>query len=57
MDAQRDKLNRHWPIKLKTLATVDGQFITLSVYLCIEHDASEAARRTGASTTANHRRF
>ena len=30
-------------------ATVDGQFITLSIHSCLEHDACEAARRAGSS--------
>jgi len=30
-------------------ATVDGQFITLSIHSCLEHDACEAARRAGPS--------
>jgi len=33
------------------LATIDGQFITLSVYLCVQQDAREAARRAGPSAT------
>jgi len=30
-----------------------GQFITLSVHLCLQHDAHEAARRAGPSATAD----
>jgi len=30
-----------------------GQFITLSVYLCVQHDAREADRRAGPSATAD----
>jgi len=39
--------------KLTILATVDGQFITLSVYLCVQHGAHEAARRAGSSATSD----
>jgi len=30
-----------------------GQFITLSVHLCVQHDAREADRRAGPSATAD----
>ena len=30
-----------------------GQFVTLSVRLCVQHDAREAERRAGPSATAN----
>jgi len=39
--------------KLTVLATVGGQFITLSVQFCLQHDAREAARRAGPSATAD----
>jgi len=46
--------------KLTVLATVDVrptslamQFITLSVHLCVQHDAREAPRRSGSSATAD----
>jgi len=54
MDTQRriHALYRRRPIKLTTLATVDGWFITLSVHLFIQRDAREAARRAGSSATA-----
>jgi len=41
--------------KLTVLATTDdlGQFITLSVHLCLQHDARVAARRAGPSATAD----
>ena len=31
----------------RTQLTILGHFVTLSVYLCIQHDAREAARRAG----------
>jgi len=33
------------------LVPLNGQFITPSVHLCQQHDASEAARRAGPSAT------
>jgi len=39
MDAKRDKLDRRRSTKLTVPATFDGQFITLIVYLCLQHDA------------------
>jgi len=37
--AERDKLDRRWSTKLTVPATVDSQFITLIVQLCLQHDA------------------
>jgi len=41
------------PAQLTMLATVDGQFVASSVCICLQHDAHEAARRTGSSATAD----
>jgi len=61
VDAQCDKLATVVSrTKLTTLATVDAgpmslamHFITLSVRLCVQHVAREAARRAGPSATAD----
>jgi len=37
------------------LQTVDSQFVTVSVQICRQHDAREAARRAGPSATAGTR--
>jgi len=56
-DTRRDKranvISRTY--NLTVLATVDVrcQFITLSVHLCVQHDACQAARRAGPSATAD----
>jgi len=47
VDAECDKLGR------RPSSYVNGMFITLSVKLCLPHDAREAARRAGPSTTAD----
>ena len=47
MDAECDKLGR------RPSNYVNGMFITLSVKLCLPHDAREAAHRAGPSTTAD----
>jgi len=47
VDAECDKLDR------RPSSYVNGMFITLSVKLCLPHDAREAARRAGPSTTAD----
>ena len=37
VDAQYENVNRRWLIKLTIPATVDGQFITPIVHLCLQH--------------------
>jgi len=37
---------------IKLAAVVGGQFITLSVHLCVQHDGREEARRTGLPASA-----
>jgi len=39
--------------KLTVLATVGGQFITMSIQFSLQHDAREATRRAGPSATAD----
>jgi len=47
----------NWPVlgcqTLTVLASVDGQFITVSIQFSLQYDAREAARRAGSYATVD----
>jgi len=49
----RTKLTALATVNVRCLIDDHGQFITLIVHVCVQHDAREAARRAGPSATAS----